>query len=219
MTLLRVFQLLLVLNGPFLLNASASALGTCSLARPVNAFVAPRQSRLASLRDFARQNRLSFGIESVSGLNEQVAIHAPAGPVLSVVIAILAPASKSSLRCSRGVILVRDSRPSRQPAWLDTTVPDFRLNRSRLGSANVALWMRVELTLNPHQQGFGGDTPGDPGEEVAPFHAVHATVRALLCRLVASSRGSLWIIGDVGPLPGTSWSNRLWTLLPYEPVS
>ncbi len=209
---MKALRVLLFLSSVFALRASAE--DGCSLSRFVNSFDAPRQSRLASLRDFARQNRLSFGIESSSSLDEQTAITASAGPVLSVVKTILGPTSTVSLRCIGRVILIRDQAPS--PSWLDTRVPDFRLKRSHLGMADAALWMRVELVLNPAQQGFVGDMLGDLGEEVGPFYARHVTVRTLLSRLVASSPGSLWISGDIQPFVGTSWSNRLWTLVPYE---
>jgi len=212
--LLKIFPGLLLLSVIFLLNASAE--DRCKLARPVSAFVTARQSRLASLRDFARQNRLSLGIESASDLDEQVPIRTAPGSVLSVLSAILGPSSEPSFRCLNGVVVIRDRTASKPPAWLDTRVPNFQSNRSPLGLANNMLWMCVEVVLNPQQQGFAGDILGDLGEQIGPFHIAHATVRTLLCQLVASSPGSVWISGDVHPFTGTSWSNRLWTLLPYE---
>jgi len=133
--MLNVFRVLLVLNSLFLPNTST--VNRCSLTHAVNAFVAPRQSRLASLRDFARQNRLSFGIESASSLGEQVPISASAGSVVSVVSVILGPAGKPSLRCLEGVVLIREQRAAKSPSWLDRTVPDFQSDRSPLGLANT----------------------------------------------------------------------------------
>ncbi|MFL6353191.1 MAG: hypothetical protein ACJ74Z_15285 [Bryobacteraceae bacterium] len=212
--ILKIFPRLLVLSVTFLLNASAE--DRCNLARPVSAFVTARQSRLASMRDFARQNRISFGIESTSDLNEQVSISTAPGSVVSVLSAILGTGSEPIFRCLDGVIVVRDRRAAKAPNWLDTTVPDFQSNRSPLGLANTALSMRVEAVLHPQERGFAGDIPGDLGEQVGPFHVAHATVRTLLCQLVASSPGRVWISGNVNPLTGTTWSNRLWTLVPYE---
>lgn len=211
---MKIFPSLLLLSVIFLPNASAE--DRCNLARPVSAFATARQSRLASLRDFARQNRLSFGIESASHLDEQVSIRTAPGPVVSVLSAILGPSAKPGFRCLNGVVVIRDRTASKPPTWLDTRVPNFQTNRSPLGLANNVLWMYVEGVLNPQQKGFAGDILGDLGEQVGPFQIAHATVRTLLCRLVASPPGSLWISGDVSPFSGTSWTNGLWTLVPYE---
>ncbi len=209
---LKAIQVLFVLSS--FLPLSASARDSCRLTREVSRFDAPRQSRLSSLRDFARQNRLSFGIESVSSLDKQASISAPSGTVLTIVKAIVGPIAKT-IECFEGVILVRDQNaPS--PKWLNTRVPEFRLNRSRLGLANAALWMRVEVVLNPAQTSFAGDILGDLGEYVGPFDAKRATVRALLCHLAASSPGTIWISGDIQPFGSTAWTNRLWTLVPSE---
>ena len=133
-----------------------------------------------------------------------------------MVSAILGPNLEPAFQCLGGAILIRDRRAAKAPAWLDASVPDFQVNRSPLGLVNTALWMRIEIVQNPQQQGFAGDILGNLGEEVGPFHIAHANTRTLLCQLVASSPGSVWISGNVNSFTGTSWSNRLWTLLPYE---
>lgn len=202
---------LLVAAIGFLPNCSAQ----CPLTRHVPAFRRGRQSRFDTLIRFGKENKISFGIESAPNLAEQKEISVPAGTVSSAVRAILDPAG-AGLACLGSVIVIRDPN-ARQETWLNARLPEFRISRTTLGLADAALWMQVETILNPRPQGFAGDIPGiDPADLVGPFDIRRATARVLLCRLVeSSSRGASWVAGGVQDFRGTSWRNRLWTLIPY----
>lgn len=209
-------KMLLAVIGLVLLSSSTYAADhSCALTQHVPAFHAPQQSRLKTLLRFGRQNRISFGIETSSVLAEQTEVNTPPGTVASVVKAISGMKSPTKLECFEGVVLLRD-QATLPPAWLNVIVPEFRIPRTMLGLANAALWMRVETALDPQKQGFAGDIPGDDlTEQVGPYNVKQASARALLCRLAASSRGTIWIVGEVNEGSGTSWRNRLWTLIPY----
>jgi hypothetical protein len=142
----------MVLFVPRCLWASA-----CALEQDAKAFTAgnPSQSRLASVIQFGQANKIPFGIESTVDLNAQTVTSVPAGKVSSMLKVLLGSTSNWELTCLRGTILIQNRRVA-EPAWLNKRVPEFRIPRSTLGMADTALWMQVELLLNPNQGGFTG---------------------------------------------------------------
>lgn len=128
---------------------------------------------------------------------------------------ILDSAGAYQLSVSDGVILIR--KKGVQPPWLDRRLPHFKVPRGELMFVNMELSMALEMDLDPTQKGFGGDfSPTDPIDEVGPFNERGQTVRQLLVRVVAASRGASWF-----PTQGIQASfpasiNGFWTLVPYS---
>ena len=85
-------------------------------------------------------------------------------------------------------------------------------------TANIALTNRLELVLDPTIKGFLGDAPvSEPIDEVGPFHQRGETVRQLLIRIIAASRGASWFPSTTGVvIPFPASINRFWTFVTYS---
>jgi hypothetical protein len=189
-----------------------------ALSRPVSRFSIGKTSVLDALLWLGRDQRICFGIEfSGPELSRNVEVAAEKTTVSEVVTKILGSSDAFQLSVSDGVILIR-KKGVKPPAWLDRRLPQFELPKMELMRADTGLWMAVERDLSPSQQGFFGDSPvTDPIDEVGPFRERGQTVRQLLVRIVASSRGASWfptIYGVRVSVP--AGINRLWTLVTYS---
>lgn len=188
------------------------------LSRPVSHFSIGKTSVLDALLWLGRDERICFGIEfSGDELSREVRVEADQNTIGEVVNKILSPAEAYQLAVSDGVILIR-KKGVKSPVWLDHRLPRFELPRMELMSADAGLWMALERDLNPSQQGFLGDSPvTNPIDEVGPFHARGRTVRQLLVRIAAASRGASWFPTTPGVRVSFPASiNRFWTLVTYS---
>lgn len=199
-------------------TAAGERNATSVLSSQVNHFSLGRTSVLEALLWFGRDQRVCFGIEfSGPDLSRTVQVEADTSTVEEVVRKILGQPGVYSLSVSHGVILIR-KKGLRPPGWLDHRIPQFDLPRIELMSANIALTNRLELALDPTIKGFLGDSPvTEPIDEVGPFHVRGETVRQLLVRITAASRGASWFPTSnrvVGPFPASI--NRFWTFVTYS---
>jgi hypothetical protein len=188
------------------------------LSSQVSHFSIGQTSVLEALLWFGHDQRVCFGIEfSGPDLSRKVQVAADMTTVGEVVKEILGRSDAYLLSVSDGVILIR-KKGFRPPVWLDHRIPQFDLPRMELITANIALSNRLELELNPTIKGFLGDSPvTEPIDEVGPFHQRGETVRQLLIRIVAASRGASWFPttnGVVIPFPASI--NRFWTFVTYS---
>ena len=188
------------------------------LSRQVHHFSIGQTSVLDALLWFGHDQGVCFGIEfSGPDLSRTVQVVADMTTVGEVVKEILGRSDAYLLSVSDGVILIRKKgiRPS---VWLDYRIPQFDLPKIELISADVALANRLELELNPTIKGFAGDSPGtEPIDEVGPFHLRGETVRQILVRIMAASRGASWFPTDtrgIAPFPASI--NRFWTFVTYS---
>jgi hypothetical protein len=188
------------------------------LSRPISHFSIGKTSVLDALLWLGRDERICFGIEfSGDELSREVWVNADQSTIGEVVKKILSPAEAYQLSVSDGVILIR-KKGVKSPVWLDRRLPQFELPRMELMSADALLWMMLEKDLNPSQQGFLGDSPvTNPIDEVGPIHAHGRTVRQLLIRIAAASRGASWFPTTPGVRVSFPASiNRFWTLVTYS---
>jgi hypothetical protein len=184
------------------------------LSRPVSHFSVGQTSVLDALLWLGHDEGVSLGIEfSGVDLSREVQVAANMTTVSEVVKKILGSSNTYLLYDSHGVVLIR-KKGIRPPAWLDHRLRQFEIPRMELMTAGNALWMRLEADLNPSLKGFLGDLPvTDPIDEVGPFHEHGQSVRQLLIRIVASSRGAAWfptVSGDRISFPSST--NRFWTI-------
>lgn len=196
-----------------LAGGSRAAQPVCPLPRNMPPFSAHGETRLTALLGFGRENHISFGIESFSDdLLQPLTTNLAKGTAESQIRRILGTPVAYRISCAAGVVMVHDSRVA-SPPWLNRRVPRFHVPKSTLLAASTSLWMLVETLLNPRQQGFAGDSPpGDAADQVGPYDIRGDTVRGLLCRLAASSKGTAWLLERPGlSIPGTASRNRLWT--------
>jgi hypothetical protein len=184
------------------------------LSHQVSHFSIGQTSVLDALLWLGHDERVHFGIEfSGPELSREVQVAADMTTLGEVVRKILGCSDAYLLSVSDGVILIR-KKGVRPPAWLSHRLRQFELPRTELMSADNALWMSLELDLNPTIGGFAGDfPPTEPVDKVGPFHEHGQTVRQLLIRIVASSRGATWFPTNLGVRVSFPASiNRFWTL-------
>jgi hypothetical protein len=183
------------------------------LSRVVPAFQANHESRLKALIRFARMNNLSFGIEfSTEDLDQPLNLEVTAIEVRTAIGVILG-VSQPALSTDHGVVLIK-RQGVESPAWLDNRIRRFWIPRVELPWASLNLSMALARHFNPVIAGFAGDfPPADPAESVGPMDVHGATVRDLLCRIVAASHSS-WIVTRLGAdVPSPAFINEYWTVM------
>lgn len=108
-----------------------------------------------------------------------------------------------------GVIGIRERSSGARPRGVfDHVVTFWEVRRASVQEISMSLEMQFELDLDPKIQGFAGDHPGGNfNDQVGPFKEHNRTIRQLLDKLVAESRGGAWILpaGD----------SRAWDILEY----
>jgi len=184
------------------------------LSREVSHFSIGKTNVVDALLWLAHDERVCFGIEfSGTELSREIQVSVDMTTVSEVVKRILGSSDAYLLSDSDGVILIR-RKGIKPPAWLDHTLRLFEIPRLELVTAGNGLWMRLESDLNPTIKGFAGDLPvTDPIDEVGPFHEHEKTVRQLLVRIVASSRGATWYPSVAGVrISFPACVNEFWTL-------
>jgi hypothetical protein len=165
-----------------------------------------------------RDERVCIGIEfSGNDLSRDVQVDVDQSTIGEVVKKILGSSDAYQLSVSDGVILIR-KKGVNPPAWLDHRLPEFELPRTELMWADIRLSMALERDLSPSLQGFAGDSPGtDPIDEVGPFHEREQTVRQLLIKIAAASRGASWFPSTYGVrVSFPACVNRFWTFVTYS---
>lgn len=188
------------------------------LSRPISHFSIGKTSVLDALFWLGRDERVCIGIEfSGSDLSRDVQVEVDQNTIGEIVKKILGSSDAYQLSVSDGVILIR-KKGVNSPAWLDHRLPEFELPRMELMRADARLWMALESDLNPSQRGFAGDyPPTDPVDEVGPFHERRPTVRQLLIKIAAGSRGASWFPSAYGVrVSFPAAVNRFWTLVTYS---
>ena len=206
-----------------LLLAAVGALGAerqavSPLSRPVSHFSVGKTSLLNALLWLGHDQKVCFGIEfSGPELNKDVQVSADETTVGEIVKKILGSPAAYQLSVSDGVVLIR-MKGVKPPAWLDHRLPRFEVPRRELFVVDRVLWMSLQKDMYPSIRGFAGDSPvTQPIDEVGPFHERGQTVRQLLVRIVASSRGASWFPSTYGLRFSFSASqNRFWTLVSYS---
>ena len=188
------------------------------LSRPISHFSIGKTSVLDALFWLGRDERVCIGIEfSGNDLSRDVQVDVDQSTIGEVVKKILGSSDAYQLSVSDGVILIR-KKGVNPPAWLDHRLPEFELPRTELMWADIRLSMALERDLSPSLQGFAGDSPGtDPIDEVGPFHEREQTVRQLLIKIAAASRGASWFPSTYGVrVSFPACVNRFWTFVTYS---
>ena len=206
----------LVLLAAYLPAAGGDAVSLFS--RPIRHFSIGKTSALDALFWLGRDERVCIGIEfSGSDLRRDVQVEVDQSTLGEVVKKILGSSDAYQLSVSDGVILIR-KKGINPPAWLDHELTEFELPRTGVMVAGNVLWMALETEMNPSQRGFAGDyPPTDPTDEVGPFHERRETVRQILNKIVAGSRGAGWCLSAEGTrVSFPAAVNRFWTLVSYN---
>ena len=187
------------------------------LTHRVQHFVATGERRLSALVRLGHENGLCFGIETVTdNFNEKITLRLTNTDAQNVINAVLGSSREYEISVLHNVILIRDKR-LRPPKYLSVRLPRFSIPRSTLVSAELNLWMTVEMYLDPSSKGFAGDRPpGDPTDQVGPFDLREQMVRGLLCRIVENSKGTTWISNPIESPVAPAFINGLWTFVLYR---
>ncbi len=199
------------------MSSDCRAESPCPLQQHVKSFTRGSESSLAALVRFGNENHISFGIESVDRDPQPPARTIPAGMTArAAILQILGATRHHHLSCVDDVVLVLDDRaPS--PMWLSRRIPIFRTPRISVKVASVALGNQIAGLLDPRPQGSAGSILDRvPPDLVGPFEIKAASVRNILCRLVAGSNGAIWVFPPTGESFGDSATvNGFWTILLY----
>jgi hypothetical protein len=102
--------------------------------------------------------------------------------------------------------------------WLDERIRTMSMGRSSLQSVSNGLYLQLRDQIRP-MKGYGGHFPsGDLSDYVGPYHLQNTPVRQILNRLVADSKGALWLntmpIGRA-PRKPKSLPPRFWVVRQY----
>jgi hypothetical protein len=188
------------------------------LSRPISHFAVGKTSVLNALLWLGHDERICFGIEfSGPELSREVRVEASQSTIGKVLHKILGSSDTYQISFSDGVLLIR-KKSENPPAWLDHRLPEFALPRLELIRADNLLWMALERDLNPSQRGLAGDSPvTDPVDRVGPFQESRQTVRQLLIKILAGSRGAGYFPTTNGVRVSFPASvNRFWTFVAYS---
>ncbi|PYT25669.1 MAG: hypothetical protein DMG57_24515 [Acidobacteria bacterium] len=186
------------------------------LSQRIHTFEAREEFRLPALIRLGRENGLCFGIEEADNFNQRITLSLADIDARSAISAILGSTQDYDISVLHNVILIRDKR-LRPPKYLSVRLPRFSIPRSTLVSAELNLWMTVEMYLDPSSKGFAGDRPpGDPTDQVGPFDLREQMVRGLLCRIVENSKGTTWISNPIESPVAPAFINGLWTFVLYR---
>ncbi len=209
---LLVAILLLALQAPCAEPRKASV-----LRRQVDHFSFGETTALNALLWFGHDEGICFGIEfSGQELNKKVRISLDKTTVGDAVRKILSSSDLYVVSAPDGIVLIR-KKGVPAPAWLDHRLRKFEIGRTELMSASSALWMTFQLDLNPSLKGFAGDYPGtEPPDEIGPIRERGKTIRQLLIKIVAASRGASWYPTQEVRVTFPTVINNDWTLASYS---
>jgi hypothetical protein len=171
-------------------------------------------SALAALLQFAYEHGVCVGIEApgldlLQGLGQVHVAHSAAGDVLRALL------KEKPYQSSEkgGVVLVRSADSTSRVTQLDVVVPEFKMPRATLASAEALLFQGIRLSLDPSIKGFAGSVLGDVAE-VGPLDEHERSAREILT-LLASQAGGAWVSG-LCPVAADSSSKACWTIIPYD---
>lgn len=190
--------------------------GGCGSPRPLSRTLHHLEIRhvtlLSALLRLGYDHGICFGIE-ISDSSMRVPVPKLIVEEISLgatVRKLLATAQGYEATESGSIVLIRKTR--HPPSWLDTIVPEFKLQRASVQDASNLLYMELRLLENPSMKGIAGDYP--PGSfqlKIGPIAEYHKTARELLNVIVGHSPGGMWIAGtSMGP------SGSLWRILEYS---
>jgi hypothetical protein len=201
-----------------LIHAQCSS--THPLQRPVAVFSANHVSMVEALLRLGQEQHVCFGIEYVDShsLLDSISVLVNNATVDDVVREIVSHGKGYDFKQVDGIILVTNAGlPHGNKNLFDHVVPLFSTPRASVQEANNALWMQVQVDLNPTITGFAGHYPtGDREDIIDPIEEHLSSVRHLLNLIVGRSKGSSWIarvgqdqLSDVPP-------SGVWQILEYN---
>ena len=221
MSAIRTFWLIcLVLGTQF------TARARCNPPPPLSASVAEfhtrQASRIEALIIFGEQHDLCFGIEQVDTalLTKLSDFDIESTSLVGAIRSILGSDHPATIEEHFGVIeIIPIPRKPKNENVFDLVMPRWQAQRGNLQLVSWLLHIQLVQDLNPQIQGFGGSTGvGNTEYEIGPFNERRLPVRYLLDKIVAQSRGAVWIaqipwneLGNFNLLE----NHRAWAILEY----
>lgn len=196
------------------------------LAANVIEFRTRQTSRVEALIRLGERLNLCFGIEYVDPalLTEPVDFQLQNRTVQSTVESIFGPEYPIRMEQHYGVIeITRKPRAAKGKNIFDFVIPKWESERGMVQLVSWLLHIQLVTELNPRIKGFGGHgRAGDVEDEVGPFKEHNQPVRYLLDKIVAQSKGAVWI----AQIPWQQIENfrllddrRAWTIVEYGGAS
>jgi len=218
--LLMLALLAVVLMSPVAIHARCDAVG--DLSTPSAKFEASQVSPIEALMRFGEKNDLCFGVQYVdkSLLTTPSNFNIQNMTIREAIEKILGSGSSLKIESINGVIEISPRVTSGKKTVLDHVIGNWVAARGPLQIVSWLLDIQLVKELNPQIKGFGGDSPaGDSLDEVGPFNETNRSVRFLLDKIVAQSKGGIWI----SLIPsGTSGrqaileGRRAWSIVQYQ---
>ncbi len=213
---MRTWFCLSVILG-MIISVTCRAESPCPLLKRIGSFTRGSESSLAALVRFGSENHISFGIESLASDPRPPINTIPTETTAqAAILKIIGAPQHYPLSCVNDVVLIRDDRVP-TPMWLSRRIPTFRTPRVSLKLASAALGDQLGSLLNPRQQGYAGSILDSiPPNLVGPFEIKAAPVRYILCRLIAGSKGAVWVVPPTGEsFADSATVDTFWTIILY----
>ncbi len=214
--------------GPFLLliSISAQAQPHCDISSDLSAsiaeFNAQQVSRIEALLMLGEQYNLCLGIEYVDRnlLTDLVDIHVKSGTAATAIDSILSPTRGLTIERRNGAIEIRQRVSADKVRNIfGYVIPKWESSRGPIQVVSLLLHWALVSELNHQLSGFGGHTGGgNPQDLVGPFNENDQSVRDLLDKVVAQSKGAAWISevsGDQVTDLGLPEKRRIWMIVEY----
>lgn len=209
-----------------LLGHAMPARATCNTSPDLSATIAEfrtsQTSRVEALIRLGEKHNLCFGIEYVDRalLTEPADFQLQNSTVQSTVESIFGPEYPIRIEQHYGVIeITRKTRGTKAKNIFDFVIPKWESTRGMVQMVSWLLHIQLVTDLNPQIRGFGAHgRAGDMEDEVGPFNEHNQPVKYLLDKIVAQSKGAVWIaqipwqqIGNLRLLE----NRRVWTIVEY----
>jgi hypothetical protein len=207
--------------GPYL-RAQSGCEASAELSAPIAEFEARQVSPIEALLRFGAQYHVCFGFQYVdeSFLTRPADFHLRDTTVRDAVLRILDSGPPLAVEQYYGVIEISRRKAEPQPTNIfDHVVPRWEANRGFVQLVSRLLHIQLVTDLNPEAKGFAIHAgAGDLHDEVGPFNEHNMSVKHLLDKIVAQSKGGAWVAqvqwGQQGNL-SLPEERRIWTIVEY----
>ena len=182
----------------WLAAVALSAFGQCSSpkGKQVADFSATGLSRVAAVLKLGEQERVCFGIAytDTQSLLEPISVSLSNTSIQQILRKIFAGETGYEFVEEDTAVLIARTLPPGQPNFFARSISRFVVPRATVQQISNALWMQVQVEVNPEIRGFAGHFPtGDLKDVIDGFDEQNVSLLQVLLSIIERSKGALWI--------------------------
>jgi hypothetical protein len=216
-----MFGLLFAFGSPLWAQSGCDV--SVQLSAPIAEFQARQVSPIEALLAFGAERHVCFGIQYVdeSLLTRPADFYLRNTTVRDAVVRILGSGPPLVVEQHDGVIeITRRTAGTPRANIFDYVVPSWEANRGIVQLVSWLLHVQLVTNLNPGEaKGFALHAGAvDPNDEVGPFVEHDESVKHLLDKIVAQSKGAAWVAQVQWEQQGNlslAKEQRVWTIVEY----